>query len=319
MAAVHEPVSEVEIVEVAPRDGLQNDPADLSPEAKADLVGSLLAAGIRRIEAASFVSPKAVPKMADGERVMELVRRREAAAGATLIGLVVNERGVTRAAAAGVDEINAVIAASDAFCRANQAMTVEESLERLVDLVGAGRDAKLRVGVTISTAFGCPFQGEVPVGRVAEIAGRVADIGVDEVAVADTIGCAVPTDVTERVAAARDAVAGRASLRAHFHNSRNTGLANSAAAVQAGIPVLDSSLGGIGGCPFAPRATGNIPTEDLVYMFHRMGVRTGVDLDALCDLAAGLPALLGHEVPGQVSKAGVFPAVAAFGRSAPCE
>jgi hydroxymethylglutaryl-CoA lyase len=309
------PVTAVEIVEVAPRDGLQNDPADLTAEAKADMVAALLAAGIRRVEAASFVSPKAVPKMADGERVVELVRRSGAAAGATIIGLVVNERGVARAAAAGVDEINAVVATTDSFSRANQSMTVDESLDRLVDLVGAGRQAGLGVGVTISTSFGCPFDGEVPVGRVAEVAARVASIGVDEIAVADTIGCAVPTDVTARVAAVQEAIGAAATLRAHFHNTRNTGLANAAAAVAAGVSVLDASAGGIGGCPFAPRATGNIPTEDLVYMLERMGVVTGVDLDALCRVASGLPDVLGHDVPGQVGKAGIFPAVALGRRS----
>lgn len=297
----------VQIVEVAPRDGLQNDPAAVEAEVKADLIAGLAAAGIRRIEAASFVSPRAVPKMADSERVLELVRGRLEGWEGSLIGLVVNERGVQRALTAGVDEINAVIIASETFSRRNQSMSIAESLDRLGGLVAPARDGGLTVGVTIAAAFGCPFEGEIPPDRVVDIAGHISSAGVDEIALADTIGCAVPTDIERRVAAVRAVVPAEVPLRAHFHNTRNTGLANAVAAIASGVTALDSSLGGIGGCPFAPNATGNIPTEDLLYLLQRMGVRTGVDLGQVMSQAGALADVLGHPVPGLLARAGIFP------------
>ena len=298
------------VVEVSPRDGLQNDPADAPAQVKVELILRCIAAGARRIEVASFVSPKAVPKMADAEQVLEGLR----AAGpldASLIGLVVNERGVRRAVAAGVDEVNAVVVVTDTFSRANQSTTTEQTLAALGDLVGASHSAGLPISVTLSAAFGCPFEGEVPLGRVVEVAAAVAALGPDEIALADTVGAAVPADVRERIPPVRDAI-GDVALRAHFHDTRNTGVANALAAYESGVGTLDASLGGAGGCPFAPGATGNVATEDLVYLFERSGITTRMSLDRLIDTSRWLSSELGHPLPAMLSRAGPFPG----GRSA---
>ena len=298
------------VVEVSPRDGLQNDPADAPAQVKVELILRCIAAGARRIEVASFVSPKAVPKMADAEQVLEGLR----AAGpldASLIGLVVNERGVRRAVAAGVDEVNAVVVVTDTFSRANQSTTTEQTLAALGDLVGASHSAGLPISVTLSAAFGCPFEGEVPLGRVVEVAAAVAALGPDEIALADTVGAAVPVDVRERIPPVRDAI-GDVALRAHFHDTRNTGVANALAAYESGVGTLDASLGGAGGCPFAPGATGNVATEDLVYLFERSGITTRMSLDRLIDTSRWLSSELGHPLPAMLSRAGPFPG----GRSA---
>jgi len=300
----------VEIVEVAARDGLQSDPTLLGTPAKLDLIRRALDAGLRRIEAVSFVNPKRVPQMADADEVMAALRGAEwVPAGASFIGLVLNRRGFDRAVDSGVDEINVVVVCTDTFAERNQGQSSQGLIDTWLDIADAAHDAGLRTSVTLTAAFGCPYEGEVPVDRVVEVAAAVAAGRPEEIALADSIGVAAPTDVVERVAAVAP-VLGGARLRCHFHNTRNTGLANAAAAVGAGVAVLDSSMGGIGGCPFAPNATGNIPTEDLVYLLHRMGHPTGVDLDVL---AAGIPWLegaLGHGVPGLLSKAGNFPPAA---------
>lgn len=293
------------VVEVSPRDGLQNDPGNLSAEGKVDLITRCAAAGIRRVEAASFVSPRAVPKMADAEAVIDGARQRRVPA--SLIGLVVNERGVARAVAAGIDEINVVVVATDTFSRRNQGSTTAESIAGLADMIDAAHQAGKAASVTVGAAFGCPFEGEVSLGRLVDVAGAAAAAGPDEIALADTIGVAVPTDVTERVAAVREAVGPDVTLRAHFHNTRNTGIANAVAAVTAGVTTLDASVGGIGGCPFAPAATGNIATEDLTYLLERMGLGTGLALDQLIDAARWLAGAIGHPLPGMLSKAGPFP------------
>ena len=295
----------MEIVDVSPRDGLQSDPASVSTEVKAELIARLVGAGVRRLEAASFVHPRRVPRMADAEQLMASLPRPD---GVSYIGLVMNRRGLERALAAGVDEINAVVVCSDAFCRRNQNMTTEQALDAWSDLAEGARAGGIAAGVTLSAAFGCPYEGEMPVERLAAVAAEAARSGPEEIALADSIGVAVPADVTERVAAVREAVGGGVRLRAHFHNTRNTGFANAVAALEAGVAVLDASLGGIGGCPFAPAATGNIATEDLVYLLERMGVSTGVSLEALCSSARWLEEALGHPVPGLLSKAGGFPA-----------
>ena len=297
----------IEIVEVAARDGLQNDPADLPTAVKVELIARAVAAGVRRLEATSFVSPKAVPKMADAEAVMEALRARADLRDVELIGLVVNERGVTRAAAAGVTEVNAVVVASDTFNRRNQGVATAETLARLPDLIGAVHAAGLRASVTIGASFGCPFEGEVPPGRLDEVAAAVAAAGPDEIALADTIGVAVPADVTMRFDRLRRLTGDGIRLRAHFHDTRNTGVANALAAVAAGVSALDSSLGGLGGCPFAPKATGNVATEDLVYALGRSGVVTGLDLDRLIGANAWLADAVGHPLPARVARAGVFP------------
>lgn len=302
----------VTLVEVSPRDGLQNDPADLATEAKIELVARVAAAGARRVEVTSFVSPRAVPKMADAEAVVAGLRARRLT-GVSLIGLVVNERGVARAAAAEVDEVNAVVVASDTFNRRNQGAPTAETLARLPDLVGAARAAGLGVSVTVGAAFGCPFEGEVPVGRLAEVVAAVAAAGPDEIALADTIGVAVPADVAERVPVARELVGPSLRLRAHFHDTRNTAVANALAAVGLGVEALDASLGGLGGCPFAPAATGNVATEDLVYALGRSGVAHGLDLAALIEASRWLGRAVGHDLPAVLPRAGPFPPVAAPG------
>ena len=298
----------VEIVDVAPRDGLQSDAAMVSTATKVELIRRLVDAGVRRLEATSFVNPKRVPQMADAEALMAALPR---SGDVTYIGLVMNRRGLDRALAAGVDEINAVVVCSDTFCERNQGTTTAQAVAVWEDLAAGARAGGIGASVTLSAAFGCPYEGEVPIERLAAVAAEVVRSGPVEIAVADSIGVAVPPDVTERVAAVRDAVGDDIRLRAHFHNTRNTGFANAVAAVDAGVDVLDASLGGIGGCPFAPAATGNIATEDLVYLLDRMGVHTGISLEALCDGARWLAGELGHPVPGYLSKTGGFPAGAA--------
>jgi hydroxymethylglutaryl-CoA lyase len=295
----------VEIVEVAPRDGLQNEAVMLPTAAKVELIRRLIDAGIRRIEAVSFVNPKRVPQMADAEAVMAALPH----GAASYIGLVLNRRGIDRAIAAGVSEINFAVVATDTFSRRNQGVSTDESIAAWAEVAKAAHAAKIPSSVTISAAFGCPFEGEVPLARVIEVVRRVAEHQPDELALADTIGAATPRDVTERVNAVAKIIRG-IRLRCHFHNTRNTGLANSYAAVESGVRVLDSSLGGVGGCPFAPAATGNTPTEDLVYMLERMGIATGLSLPRLIETATWLEAQLMHTVPGMLSRAGVFPRTA---------
>ncbi|MDE0652145.1 MAG: hydroxymethylglutaryl-CoA lyase [bacterium] len=294
----------VEIVDVAPRDGLQADAVTVPTATKAQLIERLVDAGVRRLEATSFVHPKRVPQMADAEDLMAALPRHE---NVTYIGLVMNRRGLDRAIDAGVDEINAVVVCSDTFCERNQGTTTAGALAVWEDLAQGAREAGIGAGVTLSAVFGCPYEGPIPVERVASVAAEVAKSGPVEIAIADTIGVAVPPDVTERVGAVREIVGPDVRLRAHFHNTRNTGFANVVAALEAGVEVFDSSLGGIGGCPFAPAATGNIATEDLVYLLDRMGVETGVSLESLCESALWLEELLGRPVPGYLSKAGGFP------------
>jgi hydroxymethylglutaryl-CoA lyase len=294
----------VEIVEVGPRVGLQSESQVLPTATKVEFISRLVDAGLRRIEVASFVNPKRVPQMADAEAVLAALAPR--ATQAQFIGLVLNRKGFERALAARCGEIGMVVAASESFSQRNQGSNIDEAVEAWLDIAQAAHAAGIRAQITISTAFGCPFEGEVPVDRVVRLAERIAVGRPDEIAVADTIGVAVPTQVSAVVAALRLALPG-VKLRAHFHNTRNTGLANAYAAVESGVAVLDASCGGIGGCPFAPAATGNIPTEDLIYMLHRMGVATGVHLPALIDTSRWLQQALDHAVPGMLVKAGLFP------------
>jgi hydroxymethylglutaryl-CoA lyase len=296
-------MSSIEIVEVGPRDGLQNESALFTTSQKLELIGRSLDAGARRIEAASFVNPKLVPQMADADAVAAGLPRRD---GVIFIGLVLNKRGALRAIEAGMDELGAVCAASDGFATRNQGMTSDASLVMCGEVVRLARERARRAQITISTAFGCPFDGEVNPSRVVEMARAAAAAGPVEIALADTIGVASPGEVSSlvtRVAAAIKPL----PVRVHFHNTRNTGLANVWAAVQAGAKIVDASLGGIGGCPFAPRATGNVPTEDVVYLLQRSGYDTGLDLDRLIGSARWLAAAMGRDVPGMLSRAGAFP------------
>jgi len=295
---------QVEIVEVGPRDGLQNEPSVFSTEAKVEFIERVIAAGTRRVEVASFVNPKRVPQMADAEAVLKALPRRE---GVSYIGLVLNRRGFDRAAAAGCTEIGMAVVASDTFNQRNQGVTTAGSIAAWLDIAAAAHASGLRPQVTVSAAFGCPFEGEMPVGRVVDVACQVAQGQPFEIAIADTIGVGVPSQVTELMNQLKVVLPGM-PLRCHFHNTRNTGLANAYAAVEAGASVLDASVGGIGGCPFAPAATGNIPTEDLLYMLQRMGVTTGIDLDATIATGRWLQDRIGRTVPGMLVKAGGFPA-----------
>lgn len=293
----------IEIVEVGPRDGLQNEPTVLGTPIKVEFIGRLIAAGVRRIEVASFVSPRKVPQMADAEELVSSLPRRSEV---TCIGLVLNRRGFERAVAAGCNEIGMVVVASDTFNQRNQGVTTAQSVAAWLEIAAAAHAAGVRAQVTLSAAFGCPFEGEVPAARVVDLAREVAAGNPCEIALADTIGVAVPTQVNELVARVGGAVPG-IPLRCHFHNTRNTGLANAVAAVEAGISTLDASLGGLGGCPFAPAATGNIPTEDLVYLLERMGFSTGLDLERLIAASRWMESQLGRPVPGMLVKAGGFP------------
>jgi len=298
----------IEIVEVGPRDGLQNDPALMSTPVKLEFIDRLIKAGVRRMEAASFVNPKLVPAMADSDTVMQKVPRD---AGVRYIGLALNERGMRRATEAACDEINFVLVASEGFGRRNQAASPEESADLLDRVAVLAHDAGTPLSATISVAFGDPFDGEVDEARVVELARRAEAAGAMEIALGDTIGVADPWTVRRRVEAVR-AAAPKARLRMHFHNTRNTALANIFAAVEAGVSVIDASTGGIGGCPFAPKATGNVATEDVVYMLHRGGFDTGLDLDALIETAHWLETDgLQHPVESLLSKAGPFPTRAA--------
>ena len=294
----------VEIVEVGPRDGLQSEPCVLPTTAKVEFVRRALATGLRRIEVTSFVNPKRVPQTADAEDVLRALG--PPASGIHYVGLVLNRKGFERAIAAGCNEIGMAVVASDTFNRRNQGVATDESVAAWLEIARAADMAGVRAQVTISAACGCPFEGEVPVERVVDLAKRVADARPFEIALADTVGVGVPTQVTELVSRVREAVPGIA-LRCHFHNTRNTGYANAFAALQAGVRTFDASLGGVGGCPFAPAATGNIATEDLLYLLHRSGYVTGVSLDAAIETGKWLQQTLGRNLPGMLMKAGGFP------------
>jgi hydroxymethylglutaryl-CoA lyase len=297
----------VEIVEVGPRDGLQNDRTLLPTAVKAELVRRLAASGARRIEATSFVHPKRVPQVADAE---DLMRQLGALPGVRLSALVLNERGFDRAVATeAFQEITFAANASETFSQRNQGTTLAQNLETWRGISARALGEGLFRSVTIAAAFGCPFEGEVPIGRVVDLAREIADIGIDELSLADTIGVATPRDVELRFGAVKEALPG-VKLRAHFHNTRNTGYANADAALRAGVAALDASLGGIGGCPFAPEATGNIGTEDLVYLLDRSEVRSGLDLDALRETTVWLETVMDRRLPAHAAHVSPFPAPA---------
>jgi len=300
----------IQIVEVGPRDGLQNESVVLAPAVRVELVRRLEAAGARRIEAVSFVHPKYVPQMAGAEEVMAALPREP---GRSRIGLVLNGKGYDRALGTGVDEVNIAMSATDGFGLKNQGLSVKGQVAMLAAILAGRANADGEPGAvpslsaTISCVWGCPFDGEVSVDQVADLVGEIATLGVAEIALADTIGVGDPWSVTRKIEAARTAAPG-AVLRLHFHDTRNTGLANAHAGVEAGIDVLDASVGGIGGCPFAPGATGNIATEDLVYMLERAGYETGYDLDKLIAAARWIGERIGRPAPSALSRAGGWPA-----------
>lgn len=295
--------STIEIVEVGPRDGLQNEALIVPTAEKVALIRRAIAAGARRIEVASFVNPARVPQMADAEDVVAALGPAE---GVTRIGLVLNARGAERALASGVEQLGAVAVASDGFGIRNQGQGSAASVEMVGTIAAMAAAAGRSAQATIAVAFGCLFEGEVPADHVVEMARRIATTGVVEIALADTIGVAVPAQVFALVEKVRAAVA-PLPVRAHFHDTRNTGIANVWAAVEAGAATIDASIGGLGGCPFAPGAAGNVATEDVVYMLERSGVATGMDLAALIDASHWLGGVMGKTLPSMLAKAGGFP------------
>ena len=294
----------IELIDVAPRDGLQNEKTLLDTDVKVELITRLIDAGITRMEATSFVHPKRVPAMADAEDVMARVPRDR---GASYIGLVLNDRGLDRAIAAECDEVAFAVVVTDTFSQRNQSTTVAQGVETWKRIAANARAAGVRPSLVVSAAFGCPYEGEVPVHRVAEVVEACMAEVPERLSLADTIGVAAPSDVTQRFAAITPGLPESVQLGTHFHNTRNTGIANAYAAVEAGVRSFDASLGGVGGCPFAPNATGNICTEDLAYMLERMGFDTGTNLAALAETANWLRGHLGDSVVGLYSKAGPFP------------
>ncbi|MGO3700692.1 MULTISPECIES: hydroxymethylglutaryl-CoA lyase [Halomonas] len=290
----------IEINEVAPRDGLQIEARFVPTEEKIRWIDALSTTGLKRIEATSFTSPKAIPNLRDAADVVTSLQRR---AGVDITVLVPNVKGAERALACNVDEINLVMSASDSHGLANLRMTPEQSLEQFSAILDVTQGSGVFINASLSTTFGCPFEGEVPEARVLELVEKLIALGIQGVTLCDTTGMANPAQVKRLCEAVLERWP-ETPFTLHVHNTRGMGLANALAAWQAGITRFDSALGGLGGCPFAPGATGNVCTEDLVHMFEAMGVDTGVDLDVLLNVAATLPELIGHEVPGQVVKAG---------------
>ncbi len=296
----------IELVEVGPRDGLQNEPDIIATGTKLDLIGRMIGYGARRLEVASFVHPARVPQMADAEAVIAGLPPR---ADCTYIGLVLNKRGVLRALATreggarGIDQVGCVVVASDTFGQKNQGQTIAQGIAETRAMLHFAREEGLRAQVTISAAFGCPFEGEVRHDTVLAIAEEVAAESPEEIALADTIGVGTPWEAGELFGKLGALLGGRIPMRAHFHNTRGTGIANAWEAYKAGVRVFDASLGGLGGCPFAPRATGNIATEDLIYMMQRSGVETGIDLDAAIAANKWFAQVLGRELPSAVARA----------------
>ena len=295
----------IEIVEVGPRDGLQNEKTLVSTEDKVTFIRRAIAAGAKRIEIASFVHPKLVPQMADAEDVVNALGPVD---GVTRIGLTLNKRGALRALDCGIDQLGAVCVASDGFGMKNQNQNSAETVATANEIIHLAQAEGRSAQATISTAFGCPFDGEVAEQRVLDIVAKLAEAGPSEIALADTIGVGVPSQVTSLVSKAVDMIA-PIPVRVHFHNTRNTGLANAYAAIAAGVQALDASIGGIGGCPFAPNATGNVPAEDIVFMLERGDIQSGLSLPRVVSAAQWLTEKMGRTLPGMVSRSGGFPEV----------
>jgi hydroxymethylglutaryl-CoA lyase len=293
----------ITLVEVGPRDGLQSEPEILPTASKAEFIRKAIDAGIRRLEVASFVHPKRVPQMADAEALLEQLPDLD---DVSYVGLIMNERGLDRALETKVNEIGMVVLSTDSYNRKNQGVDIDQSVRAWSEISKRAKQNGLRANVMISSAFGCPYEGEVKVESIVELAKRLVEADPAELGIADSIGVAVPSQVTELLGRVRDVI-GDLPLRCHFHNTRNTGLANAQAAVESGVTYLDASIGGIGGCPFAPAATGNIPTDDLLYMLDRSGIETGVSLDKIIEISRWLEQELGRGVPSLLPKAGVFP------------
>lgn len=295
----------VEIVEVSPRDGLQNEKVEVSTAHKLELISRAIDAGAKRIEVTSFVNPRAVPQMADADALCEGLPER---GDVTYIGLVMNQRGADRALATGrIDQLGAVCVATDTFAMRNQGQTSDGSVKAAKAIIETAKAAGKTAQATIAASFGCPFEGEVDEARVIEMARAVAEAGPVEIALADTIGVGNPAHVARLIEGVRDAV-GNLPIRMHFHNTRGTGLANVWAAIEAGASTIDASIGGLGGCPFAPGAAGNVATEDVAYMLERAGIDTGLSLSKLIETNSWLSPIMGKDLPAMVAKSGGFPA-----------
>ena len=296
-------MSKVSILEVGPRDGLQSEPEILPTEIKKEFITRTINAGIKNIEVTSFVHPKKVPQMADAEKLVESLPDRD---DVTYIGLIMNQRGFERARDCGIDEVGMVIVSTDTYNMKNQNVVTQQSIDNWLDIASSAKSAGIRTSVVIACSFGCPYEGEVDPEHIASIAEQILKGEPDVIGLADSVGVAVPNQVKTTFALIKD-LAPTIPLRTHLHNTRNTGLANAAAAVEAGVSIIDASTGGIGGCPFAPKATGNIPTDDLLYMLDRSGIETGVNLKEIVKTTDWLETQLGRPVPAMVPKAGIFP------------
>ncbi len=296
-------MSKVSILEVGPRDGLQSEPEILPTEIKKEFITRTINAGIKNIEVTSFVHPKKVPQMADAEKLVESLPDRD---DVTYIGLIMNQRGFERARDCGIDEVGMVIVSTDTYNMKNQNVVTQQSIDNWLDIASSAKSAGIRTSVVIACSFGCPYEGEVDPEHIASIAEQILKGEPDVIGLADSVGVAVPNQVKTTFALIKD-LAPTIPLRTHLHNTRNTGLANAAAAVEAGVTIIDASTGGIGGCPFAPKATGNIPTDDLLYMLDRSGIETGVNLKEIVKTTDWLENQLGRSVPAMVPKAGIFP------------
>ncbi len=288
---------------MGPRDGLQSEPEILPTEIKKEFITRTINAGIKNIEVTSFVHPKKVPQMADAEKLVESLPERD---DVTYIGLIMNQRGFERARDCGIDEVGMVIVSTDTYNMKNQNVVTQQSIDNWLDIASSAKSAGIRTSVVIACSFGCPYEGEVDPEHIASIAEQILKGEPDVIGLADSVGVAVPNQVKTTFALIKD-LAPTIPLRTHLHNTRNTGLANAAAAVEAGVTIIDASTGGIGGCPFAPKATGNIPTDDLLYMLDRSGIETGVNLKEIVKTTDWLENQLGRSVPAMVPKAGIFP------------
>ena len=296
-------MSKVSILEVGPRDGLQSEPEILPTEVKKEFITRTINAGIKNIEVTSFVHPKKVPQMADAEKLVESLPDRD---DVTYIGLIMNQRGFERARDCGIDEVGMVIVSTDTYNMKNQNVITQQSIDNWLDIASSAKSAGIRTSVVIACSFGCPYEGEVDPEHIASIAEQILKGEPDVLGLADSVGVAVPNQIKTTFSLIKE-LAPTIPLRTHLHNTRNTGLANAAAAVEAGVSIIDASTGGIGGCPFAPKATGNIPTDDLLYMLDRSGIETGVNLKEIVKTTNWLENQLGRSVPAMVPKAGIFP------------
>jgi hydroxymethylglutaryl-CoA lyase len=296
-------VSKVSICEVGPRDGLQSEPELLSTEVKKEFITRSVSAGIKNIEVTSFVHPKKVPQMADAEELVASLPEHD---DVSYIGLIMNQRGFQRAKDCGIKEVGMVIVSTDTYNMKNQGVVTQQSIDNWLEISAEAKASGIRTNVLIACSFGCPYEGEVDPEHIALIAEKVLEGSPDIIGLADSVGVAVPNQIKRTFSLVKE-LAPNVPLRTHLHNTRNTGLANAAAAIDAGVTIIDSSTGGIGGCPFAPKATGNIPTDDLLYMLNRSGVETGVDLNQVVDNSEWLETKLGRAVPAMVPKAGIFP------------